>query len=390
MDKRVTVLTIVPPMYRLYPEFQLCLKMFREALPEGSSLVEQEGDDGMLRVKILEHLVDAAPYVLIVKEPAVIMGKGTVEELLRVMEENQNICCVLPSDVLGYRGGKATPYYTLRGFERFTESLRDPGVSHMPYDGRPSWMFLARREALSRMAIPADPLNIPRLLPADEVCISLNAYIHPFIDYDLATARAEILPLVPENITSLLDIGCHTGKFGALAREKFGCRVVGSEINPQAAEIAKRNLDGVIGDILTTAFAEKFDCVTCLDVLEHVRETGLFLRKVRDLLNENGYLLLSVPNVGHWSIVEDLLAGRWDYIPAGTLCITHLRFFTKKTIEAALRDAGFEILSVKEEPVPPPSPVADAIALLERSGTDIDGKSLFTLSYYILARKRED
>ena len=45
-----------------------------------------------------------------------------------------------------------------------------------------------------------------------------------------------------------------------------------------------------------------------------------------------GRLVLSVPNVGHWAVVEDLLAGRWDYLPIGLLCYTHYRFFTRRTL----------------------------------------------------------
>ena len=32
-------------------------------------------------------------------------------------------------------------------------------------------------------------------------------------------------------------------------------------------------------------------------------------------------------------MVEDLLAGRWDYVPIGLLCYTHARFFTRATLE---------------------------------------------------------
>ena len=44
------------------------------------------------------------------------------------------------------------------------------------------------------------------------------------------------------------------------------------------------------------------------------------------VLPPGGVVVLSVPNVGHWSVVADLLAGRWDYLPAGLVCVTHLRF----------------------------------------------------------------
>ena len=46
----------------------------------------------------------------------------------------------------------------------------------------------------------------------------------------------------------------------------------------------------------------------------------------------NNVSIFSIPNVGHYSIVEDLIAGRWDYLPIGLLCYTHFRFFTRHTL----------------------------------------------------------
>lgn len=388
MDNKVTVFTVIPPMYRLYPEFQLCLRMFKENLPAGTVFVAKEGGSESLKELLDEHSRIDSEFVLILKEPAVLMKKGTVEELLRVLQSDEGTLCVLPSDTRGFREGRHGCYFTVGGLENFTEALYEPEVSRGPYDGRSAWMFLVRRDILSSYGISGEPLEIPSRLPPEKVCIALNAYIHPFIDYDLTTSRKEVLPLIPEGIGSLLDIGCHTGNFGALAKEKFGCRVVGSEVNPQAAEVARKKLDDVIGDVLAAKMGERFDCVTCLDVIEHFVDTEAFLRKAWELLNPEGYLLLSVPNVGHWSVLEDLMAGRWDYQPAGTLCVSHVRFFTRRSIEAVLGASGFGIVSILEQTTEVPQRITDLIDFMERSRTAADRTSLSSLGYYILARKK--
>lgn len=385
MDKGLTIVTHIPEMYRLYPEFQFCLAMFRAGLPDGAALIEAEGDRVSLRDLVLERR-SAGPYLLVVKEPAVMITKGTVEEMCRVLDSNPGLSCVLPSDPSGHRFGRGGVYHTLRGFEKFVRSLYDAASPRARYDGRRVWMFLVRREALADLSIPGDPLEIPGLLPAEEVCVSLNAYVHPFFDYELITRRSDVLPFVPAGILSLLDIGCHTGNFGALVKERFGCRVTGSEINPQAAEAARSRLDAVIGDVLSSDIAEKFDCITCLDVLEHFVEPARFLEKALSLLNDDGHLLLCVPNIGHWSIVEDLLAGRWDYIPAGILCSSHVRFYTKRSIETLLKECGFEMISVQELPGPMPEKTEAAFGKMEGYGFEIDRTSLSSLGYYILAR----
>ena len=62
---------------------------------------------------------------------------------------------------------------------------------------------------------------------------------------------------------------------------------------------------------------------------------------MRRLLRPGGRIVLSIPNVGHYSVVEDLLAGRWDYLPIGLLCYTHFRFFTRATLASWLERLGF-------------------------------------------------
>lgn len=50
--------------------------------------------------------------------------------------------------------------------------------------------------------------------------------------------------------------------------------------------------------------------------------------------------------------MEDLLAGRWDYLPIGLLCYTHYRFFTHRSLGDWLRRSGierFEIIPQKTE-----------------------------------------
>lgn len=391
MDSAITVFTTVPRHYEASSEFSLSLKIFRESLPADSLLVITAGNKAAsLRSLIVENIPGiVSPYVLILKEPAFLISDATIKTMMEIMALNPEILCVLPSDSRGFRPGRDGSYYTLRGFEKFIDSLSDLTEHIMPYDGREALMFLIRADVLSQMEIPEDPLSIPKFLPQSGTCIALNAYIHSFLSY-YDEVRTDILPFIPEGVTTLLDIGCSSGNFGAAVRNKFGCRVVGVEVNPYEARRARSKLDLVIEEgILSADITEKFDCITCLDVLEHIENTGAFLEKVRTLLSDNGYLLLSVPNIGHWSIVEDLLAGRWDYAPAGILCITHLRFFTKRSIEAVLKQAGFSVVSVRENNTPLPGNQNNWMDLIEKAGIEINKESLCCLGYYITAKKFE-
>ena len=59
---------------------------------------------------------------------------------------------------------------------------------------------------------------------------------------------------------------------------------------------------------------------------------------------EDGYVLLSIPNVRYYRVLRDLiLRGEWAYSDSGILDNTHLRFFTLKEIKKLLEQAGLEI-----------------------------------------------
>lgn len=86
-----------------------------------------------------------------------------------------------------------------------------------------------------------------------------------------------------------------------------------------------------------------FDLALVLDVLEHVSEPRAFLADIVARLRPGGTLLVSVPNVAHWSVRLSLLAGRFDYAERGILDRTHQRFFTRDSLRALLLAEGLEI-----------------------------------------------
>lgn len=92
--------------------------------------------------------------------------------------------------------------------------------------------------------------------------------------------------------------------------------------------------------------AERFDVIAFGDVLEHLRDPEGALVKMRGLLTPEGYVVASIPNVAHRSVRLSLLFGEFNYADAGLLDRTHLRFFTRKTIELMMAEAGFRIVEM--------------------------------------------
>lgn len=89
------------------------------------------------------------------------------------------------------------------------------------------------------------------------------------------------------------------------------------------------------------------DSAMCLDVLEHLVDPWSTLERIRGLVRPGGQLVVSIPNVNHYSVVFPLvLRGRWDLQDAGVLDRTHLRFFVRGTIEEMIKSAGWNVEAV--------------------------------------------
>jgi O-antigen biosynthesis protein len=143
----------------------------------------------------------------------------------------------------------------------------------------------------------------------------------------------------------VLEFGCGAGHM-TQALCKQGCRVVGVEVDPTAGADNLEAEEVLVADLDRDDFIEKlrgrdFDVALFGDVLEHLRDPGKVLTRVREVLVPGGFIVISVPNVAHFDVRMSLLKGRFDYGPYGLLDRTHLRFFTRDGIDQMLRDAGY-------------------------------------------------
>jgi 2-polyprenyl-3-methyl-5-hydroxy-6-metoxy-1,4-benzoquinol methylase len=150
----------------------------------------------------------------------------------------------------------------------------------------------------------------------------------------------------------VLDVGCATGYLARALIER-GCTVSGVEVDAEAAEEARPHLERlVLGDLETMDLAEafgddRFDVIVFGDVLEHLRDPLPVLRGAKILLADGGSVVASIPNIAHGSVRLALLAGRFDYQDLGLLDSTHVRFFTRSSVEDLFRDAGMVPIDVR-------------------------------------------
>jgi glycosyltransferase involved in cell wall biosynthesis/2-polyprenyl-3-methyl-5-hydroxy-6-metoxy-1,4-benzoquinol methylase len=155
----------------------------------------------------------------------------------------------------------------------------------------------------------------------------------------------------------VIDLGCATGLLAKLLVDK-GCAVTGVEINPEAAKVAAQYCDRVIvADLdfvsLKELLAEEtFDVAVFGDVLEHLRDPWGMLEAVKALLKPEGCVVASIPNVAHAAVRLALLQGKFEYEPFGILDDTHLRFFTRDTVQRLFEKTGY-FIDVQDQTVVP-------------------------------------
>ena len=148
--------------------------------------------------------------------------------------------------------------------------------------------------------------------------------------------RADILELVPADARRILSVGC-----GAAVTEaelvKEGRSVVGIELNPGAAAIARRRgLEVFEGDATALDKAlegREFDCLIYADVLEHIADPVAVAAGHVRRLRAGGTVIISVPNFRCLMVFRQLfLQGRIQYTDQGVLDRTHLRLTTRKMV----------------------------------------------------------
>jgi 2-polyprenyl-3-methyl-5-hydroxy-6-metoxy-1,4-benzoquinol methylase len=154
----------------------------------------------------------------------------------------------------------------------------------------------------------------------------------------------------------VLDVGCSSGYLAGPLSEA-GATIVGVELDPAAAAEARSVCEDVlVGDVETLELPfepSSFDVVLCGDVVEHLRDPGAALARLRPFLRPGGRLVLTTPNVANWAIRLSLLGGRWRYTDRGILDRTHLHLFTRKTLVETVTRAGYRVLELDHTaPVP--------------------------------------
>lgn len=324
-----------------------------------------------------------APFVLVVADPEALLLPASAARLVGALGRHPEIDVLLPVSneplTEEARGAPAFPYVT--------PSMLEQSVAEMAWaQGEPrtaaaprSPVYLTRRSVLADLP-PGSPLDaVPEEAArrGRAVAIEPGAYVHRYGAMD-GQPRPDLVALVPEGARAVLDVGCARGETAVALRTRGVEFLAGVEADEEDARAAARVFDRVIAAPLETvreAWDGRFDAVLFGDVLEHLTDPAAALDRVRPWLSERGVVIASVPNVGHWAIVSDLVAGRFDYVPYSLLSGTHVRFFTRRTLHDLFEGCGLRVERTESVTLPAsPDGAArrDRLSALPGASPDLD------------------
>ena len=163
------------------------------------------------------------------------------------------------------------------------------------------------------------------------------------------------LPLAPGS--TLLDLGGGDGGAVGLAHADRGVNLtvidqavavddVAGQRTAQHPRLRHVAAD-LNGDWPATVDAQRFATVFVLDVLEHMQSPEKTAQQIFSVMPAGGKLYASTGNIAYWIIRAQHLLGHFNYGRRGILDLTHTRLFTPGSFQRLLRNAGFQINTVK-------------------------------------------
>jgi 2-polyprenyl-3-methyl-5-hydroxy-6-metoxy-1,4-benzoquinol methylase len=150
------------------------------------------------------------------------------------------------------------------------------------------------------------------------------------------------------------DIGCGNGRL-VISLAESGSTVVGVDASASGIDIARRSarrdlaatfvqadIDPRLSDILLR-FGGAFDVVVSVDVIEHLFQPRLLVETAWRILRPGGRFVVCTPYHGYFKNVAISVLGKWDAHHDVNWDGGHIKFFSVRTLSAAVTQCGFAV-----------------------------------------------
>ncbi len=156
----------------------------------------------------------------------------------------------------------------------------------------------------------------------------------------------------PKASFHVLEVGCACGANLLEIKQRYkNATVYGIEINKGAAKIANTFCDVKdcnVEDEGSIDYPDHFfDFILFGDVLEHLYDPAQTLKNVRRILKPSGKIIMSIPNISHYTAIYAIMNGNFTYEDSGLFDRTHIRFFTLNEIKKLIANTGYKALALE-------------------------------------------
>ena len=147
----------------------------------------------------------------------------------------------------------------------------------------------------------------------------------------------------------VLDAGCGNGSLAGRIAE-CGFDVSAFDLSKSGIEYARKAFSNVhfevasVYDDLTEVFDQRFDACIATEVLEHLFDPRLCLRRVSEVLHDGGLLIVTTPYHGYVKNVALTVTNKMDDHFTALTDGGHIKFWSRRTLSMLLEQCGFQLI----------------------------------------------
>ena len=152
-----------------------------------------------------------------------------------------------------------------------------------------------------------------------------------------------------------MDVGCGGGILAESMAQR-GAQVSGIDMGQGPIEIAKLHLhesaleidyQQISAEDFATEYPEKFDVVTCMEMLEHVPDPESIIQACAKMVKANGHVFFSTLNRNPKSYLHAILGAEYilNMLSKGTH--DYKKFIRPSELAHWLRQSGLELIEIK-------------------------------------------